>query len=247
MAKITLTDFSGSVTVSELNTNLQALEDALNNDVLYRNNPVGETNTMSNDLDMNSNSILNVPTPTASTDVATKAYVDGLAGFSTATGLAQAVTDAQTAQTAAETAQTAAETAETNAETAETNAAASAASAAASVADAVLKSTSGTITVGHVTDTETLSSNVITPDLTLEAIKTRAVDGNVSIALPTGGNGVCHIILTADASGPYTVTLGSGVKAVGTIPNLSASTTYIATVVRHTASLAAVQIQEISA
>lgn len=103
------------------------------------------------------------------------------------------------------------------------------------------------LSVGVTTDTETLGSDTITPNMALECIKTRAVAGNVTINFPTNGRGVCHIILTADGSGPYTVTLGTGVKAVGTIPDLAASTTYIATVVCHTGSLACVQVQEIAA
>ena len=103
------------------------------------------------------------------------------------------------------------------------------------------------LSVGYTTDIETLASNTITPDMTLESIKSRAVDGNVTINFPTGGNGVTHILLKSDASGPYTVTLDSNVKAIGTIPDLSASTNYIATLVRETATSAMIQIQEISA
>lgn len=134
--------------LTSINDNFTTIEAELNDKVLYRDNPVGETNTVQQDIDMNSNKIINATDPTNAQDVVTKNYVDGLAGFSSAAGLAQAVIDAQTAQTAAETAQTAAElaetnaetaetnaeTAETNAETAETNAAASAVSAAASAA-----------------------------------------------------------------------------------------------------------------
>lgn len=131
------------------------------------------------------------------------------------------------------------------------DAAASAVDAAAEVSDLLaldplFAGTTNGLSVGYTTDTETLSSDTITPDMTLECIKTRAVAGNVTINLPTGGNGVCHIILTVDGT-PRTVTLGSGVKAIGTIPTLAASTTYIATVIRHTGALAAVQIQEIAA
>lgn len=61
MAKITLDPILGSyASVTTLNSRLQQVEDALNDDVLWRNNPVGETNTMFNDLDMNGYSINNV-------------------------------------------------------------------------------------------------------------------------------------------------------------------------------------------
>ena len=63
MAKITLDPISTNyISVLKYNSNLQKIEDALNLDVLYRTNPVGEPNLMSNDLDMNSYDILNAKT-----------------------------------------------------------------------------------------------------------------------------------------------------------------------------------------
>lgn len=60
MAKITLDNITSQFGSNTLfNTNFQAIEDTLNNDVLYRNNPGTEPNQMLNDLDMNSNDILN--------------------------------------------------------------------------------------------------------------------------------------------------------------------------------------------
>lgn len=58
MAKITSTNVSSGFNTT-INTNFSAIDDELNNKVLYRNNPTGEPNTMLNDLDMNSNDILN--------------------------------------------------------------------------------------------------------------------------------------------------------------------------------------------
>jgi len=64
MAKIDLpTIASGYASTSQLNDALQKIEDALNNAVLYRDNPVGEPNSMVDTLDMNSNSIINLPAP----------------------------------------------------------------------------------------------------------------------------------------------------------------------------------------
>lgn len=61
MAKITINSItSGFASNTLLNTNFSALTSELNNKVLYRNNPVGEPNSMMNDLDMNSNDILNI-------------------------------------------------------------------------------------------------------------------------------------------------------------------------------------------
>lgn len=98
--------------------------------------------------------------------------------------------------------------------------------------------------VGYTTDAELLTSNTITPDFQKENLKQRAVTGNVTINAPTTGNGLCHIKLAADGSGPYTVTLGTNVTALGIIPDLEASTTYIATVIRWEATKVYVQIIE---
>ena len=61
MAKITLpTISSGYATTTQLNNAFDALETELQNKVLYRDNPSGEPNVMEQDLDMNSNKIINV-------------------------------------------------------------------------------------------------------------------------------------------------------------------------------------------
>jgi len=61
MAKITFSNISsGYQSVSTLNNNFDQLEYELQNNVLYRNNPTGEPNQMSNDLDMNGHDILNL-------------------------------------------------------------------------------------------------------------------------------------------------------------------------------------------
>jgi hypothetical protein len=63
MAKITLDTITSSYSATSLfQSNFTAIEDELNDKVLYRVNPVGEANQMENDLDMNSNDILNVST-----------------------------------------------------------------------------------------------------------------------------------------------------------------------------------------
>lgn len=60
MAKITLDTITSSFASTSLfNTNFTAIKDELNDKVLYRDNPTGEANQMLNDLDMNSNDILN--------------------------------------------------------------------------------------------------------------------------------------------------------------------------------------------
>ena len=60
MAKITIPNITGSfASVTQINAFFQQLEDELNDKVLYRVNPTGEPNSLSNDIDMNSNDILN--------------------------------------------------------------------------------------------------------------------------------------------------------------------------------------------
>jgi hypothetical protein len=58
--KITLDTITSSFASTSLfNTNFAAIKTELDEKVLYRNNPTGEANQMLNDLDMNSNDILN--------------------------------------------------------------------------------------------------------------------------------------------------------------------------------------------
>jgi hypothetical protein len=60
MAKITIPDVSGGYNqTTDINTRLQQLEDELNNKVLYRDNPVGQANEVSQDIDMNGQDIVN--------------------------------------------------------------------------------------------------------------------------------------------------------------------------------------------
>ena len=60
MAKIVFTSITGSfASVAQLNASFQQIADELNDKVLYRVNPVGEPNTISNDIDFNSNNLLN--------------------------------------------------------------------------------------------------------------------------------------------------------------------------------------------
>lgn len=61
MAKITLSPIASSPDITNaVNAALQRLVTELNDKVLYRNNPSGEPNSMSNDVDMGGNHILNV-------------------------------------------------------------------------------------------------------------------------------------------------------------------------------------------
>jgi len=69
MAKITLDPItSGFQSTSQVNNNNTDIASNLNDAVLYRNNPLGESNEMFNLLDMNSNRIINLPLPVDATD-----------------------------------------------------------------------------------------------------------------------------------------------------------------------------------
>lgn len=79
MSKISFPDIlTNYVSTQQLNAIFQQLEEELNNKVLYRNNPVGTSNTMSNDLDVNSNDILNVSTLQAETILLAGESIAGL-------------------------------------------------------------------------------------------------------------------------------------------------------------------------
>jgi len=72
MSKIDLdTISSGYQSTVNLNDNFQSIEDELNNKVLYRDNPEGEPNQMLNDLDMDSNRIINLPSAASNNEPAT--------------------------------------------------------------------------------------------------------------------------------------------------------------------------------
>ncbi len=60
MTKVNLQPVRSGYGLDAINQNFQAIEAELQNKVLYRDNPVGEPNQMENDLDMNSQVILNL-------------------------------------------------------------------------------------------------------------------------------------------------------------------------------------------
>jgi hypothetical protein len=69
MAKLTLQNpSSGFSSTALFEQNNDLIEEHLNDKVLYRDNPVGEPNAMQNDLDMNSNRILNLPSATQTSE-----------------------------------------------------------------------------------------------------------------------------------------------------------------------------------
>ena len=177
--RITSTDaakatfFAGSaVRAQDLNDNATQLLYATQETVNRRLDSTG--GTMSGDLDMGTNKIVNLGTPTANADASTKAYVDSTIG--TAGGYAAAAAASASAAAASE---TAAETAETNAETAETNAAASASAAATSASNAA---TSATAASTAQTAAETAETNAETAETNAAASATAAASSATSAA-----------------------------------------------------------------
>lgn len=59
MSKIVLDDVASGYNLSKVNENFQKIEDALNNQVLYRDAPEGEPNTLEDNIDANNKSIYN--------------------------------------------------------------------------------------------------------------------------------------------------------------------------------------------
>ena len=76
MAKISLPDIAAQfASAAALNDRFSKIETALNDEVLYRDNPEGEPNEMKNLLDMNFNRIINLPYASSSSEPATLGQV----------------------------------------------------------------------------------------------------------------------------------------------------------------------------
>lgn len=123
MAKVVLPPITGSNNIQRMNDNFQIIANALNEEVLYRDNPVGEPNEMLNDLDMNNQRIYNLPAPVLDHEPAR--WVD-------VKGLSDAVEDSLANALRAEAAADAADAFSENAEAAAAEAEASAVDAQAS-------------------------------------------------------------------------------------------------------------------
>lgn len=81
MPKITLDNVASGYDLSKVNANFQAIEDELNNRVMYRNNEDGSSEALSQDVDANSKRIYNLPEPLSNSEAARLADVqNALAG-----------------------------------------------------------------------------------------------------------------------------------------------------------------------
>lgn len=60
--KLNLISIISGFNLSQINTNFQSIVTELQNKVMYRNNPIGEPNTLETDIDANGKNIYNVQT-----------------------------------------------------------------------------------------------------------------------------------------------------------------------------------------
>ena len=81
MAKIDLSNITSGYNLTKINENFQKVEDALNGEVLYRDNPDGEDNSLQSDLDANNKRILNLPDPISASEPIRKQEWDQTVGL----------------------------------------------------------------------------------------------------------------------------------------------------------------------
>ena len=130
--------------------------------------------SLTGELDMQTNKIVNLGTPTANADASTKAYVDSTVGL--AGGYASAAAASAAAALASE---TAASTSETNAATSETNAATSATNSATSATNSA---TSATASATSATAAATSETNAATSETNAATSATAASNSATSAA-----------------------------------------------------------------
>ena len=153
MSKITLSSINGGYDLSKINTNFQLIANELNNKVLYRNNPIGEANTLQSDIDLNGKRLYNAVSNPSTSDLITRQWVEdnfnagtnaaAVAAAASAAAALVSETNAATSETNAALSASNAATSEANADVSEANALASEIAAAASAASAAVYSSLG--------------------------------------------------------------------------------------------------------
>lgn len=114
MSKLELDTVLNANSLATINANFQKIEQELQDKVLYRDNPVGEPNTVEQDIDLNGKKLLNAGgLSLEGVEFAPVSVVEGYLNDAEASAIA-----ASNSASAALTSKNAAETAETNAETA---------------------------------------------------------------------------------------------------------------------------------
>ena len=112
---------------------------------------------------------------------------------------------------------------------------------------ALTKDRTKNVSVGYTTDVEEDEfSATVTPDLTLEHLKTMTVTSNFTLNVPTGGNGACEYYLTVTGTGPYTMTAGTNVKLVDATVTLTVGEFYILNIHKFSSTVAVAQLIELA-
>lgn len=207
MSKITLTDVKGGFNLTAIQSNFDALETELQGKVFYRNNPVGEPNTMETDVDMNNKRILNLPEPLSDNEPLRKRDAGSLSSL-----IASAAGYASTASIKAAEATASASSASGSAASATASASAASASAIAAAASAVAAEDSSRLTVGTTT-TGAAGSSVsvtITGSPGAQALNLTIPRGDTGA---TGADGADGAGITPQAIG-FTVTGGTTPKTL---------------------------------
>lgn len=178
--KLTLSTIgSRYASVAALNANFSAIVTAIEN-TLSRDGT--SPNTMSGNLDMNSNRILNVPAPTSDNEPITRAYLETLdnnaytasldaAASAAAAAVSQssAASSASSASSSASTASTAASSASTSASNASTSASAASSSASSASTSASNAATSASSASSSASSASTSASNASAAQVAAEA------------------------------------------------------------------------------
>ena len=108
---------------------------------------------------------------------------------------------------------------------------------------ALHKDITGNITVGYTTDVEPDGfANPLVPDLTLEYFKFATVTSSFTLDVPTGGNGHCEYYLTADSSGPYTLTPGTDVTMIDSNVTLQPDKNYVLNIHKYSDTIVLAQL-----
>ena len=179
MAKINLNNITNPQNVSVMNANFQKIVVALDEQVLYRDNPDEEPNQMENDIDMNGKRIYNLPEPVGENEPIRRADAELIV-----TEFSQPVIDAANAATIAANAATAAAVVATEAAEDATDTAA----ASLSVANTAL--TNSNTALAAVDDLEDIVTPIAGNASAAIALATSAQNAVTALAAPTGSSGV---------------------------------------------------------
>jgi hypothetical protein len=99
------------------------------------------------------------------------------------------------------------------------------------------------ITVGYTTDIDTGAfSATVTPNFTLEYLKTMTVTSDFTLNVPSGGNGHGEYYLTVTGVGPWTLTPGTNLAMLDSNVTLTVGENYLLNIRRFSATNAVAQL-----